>query len=105
MANGQHMSSETKTETSKTKLSDSFGGTIEEKIPEDVVWIDNCFYVKKTRFMYVSILKEPLGQHFITGLTEEVVTKVTRWHLKALQDGSIDDNTRVVNDGFVGGKL
>ena len=44
--------------------------------------------LKKTRFgLYTSILKEPLGQHFITGATEEGVLTVTRWHLKALQDG------------------
>ena len=104
MVNGQHMNSET--ETKKAEISSSFGGTVEKNIPEDVVWIDDCFYIKKTRFgMHTSILKEPLGQHFITGLTEEVVIQMTRWHLKCIQDGSLDDNTRVVNDGVVGGKL
>jgi hypothetical protein len=94
------------TEQKKSKLSDSLGGTIEENIPEDVQWIDDAFYIKKTRFgMHISILKEPLGQHFITGLNEKDVIHVTRWHLKALQDGSIDDHTRVVNSGVVGGKL
>ena len=95
------------TETqSKTKLSDSFGGSIEKQIPEDVEWIDDAFYIKKTRFgMHISILKEPLGQHFITGLEYETVLNVTRWHLKSIQDGTIDDNTRVVNSGVVGGKL
>jgi len=90
----------------KTKLSDSFGGTVEKQIPEDVEWIDDAFYIKKTRFgMHTSILKEPLGQHFITGLEYDTVLSVTRWHLKALQDGTLDDNTRVVNSGVVGGKL
>ena len=104
MVNGQHMNSET--ETKKAEISSSFGGTVEKNIPEDVVWIDDCFYIKKTRFdMHTSILKEPLGQHFITGLTEEVVIQMTRWHLKCIQDGSLDYNTRVVNDGVVGGKL
>jgi hypothetical protein len=94
------------TETKKTKLSDSFGGTVEKNIPEDVEWIDDVFYIKKTRFgLYTSILKEPLGQHFITGATYEAVLSVTRWHLKCLQDGSLDDYTRVVNSGVVGGKL
>ena len=56
------------------KLSDSFGGTIEKNIPDDVVWIDDAFYVKETRFgLYTSILKEPLGQHFITGGTKRVL--------------------------------
>ena len=90
----------------KAKLSDSFGGTVEKDIPDDVVWIDDAFYIKKTRFgLYTSILKEPLGQHFITGGTEEGVLQVSRWHLKSLQDGTLEENTRVVNSGVVGGKL
>ena len=90
----------------KAKLSDSFGGTVEKDIPDDVVWIDDAFYIKKTRFgLYTSILKEPLGQHFITGAIEEAVLQVSRWHLKSLQDGTLDENTRVVNSGVVGGKL
>ena len=88
------------------KLSSSFGGTVEKDIPEDVVWIDDAFYIKKTRFgLYTSILKEPLGQHFITGATEEGVLTVTRWHLKALQEGTLGEYTRVINSGVVGGKL
>ena len=95
------------TETqSEIKLSTSFGGSVEKQIPEDVEWIDDAFYIKKTRFgMHTSILKNPLGQHFITGLDYETVLNVTRWHLKPLQDGTLDDNTRVVNSGVVGGKL
>jgi hypothetical protein len=90
----------------KSKLSDSFGGTVENNIPEDVEWIDDAFYIKKTRFgLYTSILKNPLGQHFITGATEDGVINMTRWHLKSIQDGSLDDYTRVVNSGVVGGKL
>ena len=96
------------TETKKRipKLSDSFGGTVEKNIPEDVEWIDDAFYIKKTRFgLFTSILKEPLGQHFITGATEDGVIKVTRWHLMCLQEGTLQDYTRVVNSGVVGGKL
>lgn len=94
------------TETRQPRLEDSFGGTVEKNIPEDVEWIDDAFYIKKTRFgLYTSILKEPLGQHFITGLEYEAVLKVSRWHLKCLQDGSLGDYTRVVNSGVVGGKL
>ena len=90
----------------KAKLSDSFGGTVEKKVPEDVKWIDDAFYIKKTRFgLFTSILKEPLGQHFITGPTEEAVLTMSRWHLKCLQDGTLDDHTRIVNSGVVGGKL
>ncbi len=91
---------------SKTKLSDSFGGTVEKDIPENVEWIDDAFYIKKTRFgLYTSILKEPLGQHFITGLDRDAVLTMSRWHLKCLQEGTLDEYTRVVNSGVVGGKL
>ena len=90
----------------KSKLSNSFGGTVEKDIPENVKWIDDAFYIKETRFgLYTSILKEPLGQHFLTGGTEDGILQMTRWHLKCLQDGSMDEYTRVINDGFVGGKL
>ena len=96
----------TETDTKKTTLSTSFGGTVEKDIPEDVVWIDDAFYIKKTRFgLFTSIMKEPLGQHFITGATEDGVIKVSRWHLKSLQEGTLQDYTRVVNSGVVGGKL
>jgi hypothetical protein len=30
---------------------------------------------------------------------------MTRWHLKHLQEGTLDSVTRVVNNGVVGGKL
>jgi len=102
------MTEQQKTTKRKPTLQDSLGpnNTIEKDIPEDVVWIDDAFYIKKTRFgLYTSILKEPLGAHFITGGTEEGVLKVTRWHLKCLQDGTMDQYTRVVNSGVVGGKL
>ena len=75
------------------KLSSSFGGTVEKDIPEDVVWIDDAFYIKKTRFgLYTSILKEPLGQHFITGATRRrctychtLASKITaRWNFTRL---------------------
>ena len=90
----------------KTVLETSFGGTVEKNIPENAEWIDDAFYIKKTRFgLYTSILKEPLGQHFITGATYEGVLTMSRWHLKCLQDGTLDDYTRTVNSGVVGGKL
>ena len=94
------------TQTSKPKLTDSFGGTVEKNIPEDVVWIDDAFYVKETRFgLFTSILKNPLGQHFITGATKDGVITMSRWHLMCLQDGSLQDYSRVINSGVVGGKL
>ena len=66
------------------------------------------FYIKKTRFgLYTSIAKNPLGQHFITGAThEDRSITMSRWHLKcSAKMVMLDDNTRVVNSGIVGGKL
>lgn len=94
------------TETVNAKLAHSFGETIEKDIPDDVVWIDDAFYVKETRFgLFTSILKRPFGQHFITGGTKEGVTEMSRWHLKCIQDDTLDDYSRVVNSGVVAGKL
>ena len=83
-------------EKNKTTLATSLGSnpTIEKNIPEDVIWIDDAFYVKKTRYgLYTSVLKEPHGANFLTGATEEGVATITRWHLKCLQDGTLDDHT------------
>ena len=103
------MTEQTQQQQKKATIRDSLGSnpTIEKEIPENVEWIDDSFYIKKTRFgLYTSILKEPiLGAHFITGATEDGVIQVSRWHLKCLQDGSLDDYSRVVNSGVVGGKL
>ena len=98
----------TMTEQKKSTLASTLGpnNTIEKNIPDDVVWIDDAFYIKKTRFgLYTSILKEPLGAHFLTGGTEDGVIKMSRWHLKCLQDGTLQDYSRVINSGVVGGKL
>ena len=96
----------TKTTEYNPKLSDSFGGTIENNIPEDVVWIDDVFYVKETRYgLFISVLKEPLGQHFLTGATKDGVINMSRWHLMCLQEGTLQDYSSVVNSGVVGGKL
>ena len=96
----------TKTTEYNPKLSDSFGGTIENNIPEDVVWIDDAFYIKETRYgLFISVLKEPLGQHFLTGATKDGVINMSRWHLMCLQEGTLQDHSSVVNSGVVGGKL
>ena len=92
--------------TVNPKLASSFGGTVEKKIPDNVKWIDDAFYIKETRFgLFTSILKEPLGQHFITGATKDGVITMSRWHLMCLQDDSLQDYSRVINSGVVGGKL
>ena len=50
--------------------------SIERNIPADVVWIDDAFYIKKTRFgLYMSILKEPYGARFLTGGQKKVLLK------------------------------
>ena len=92
----------TKTTEYNPKLSNSFGGTIENNIPEDVVWIDDVFYVKETRYgLFISVLKEPLGQHFLTGATKDGVINMSRWHLMCLQEGTLQDHSSVVNSGVV----
>ena len=100
---------EQQTQTEKrATLQSSLGPnpTIEKNVPEDVVWIDDAFYIKKTRFgLYTSVLKDPYAHHFITGATEKGVLEMTRWHLQQLQEGTLHEHTRVVNDGRVGGKL
>ena len=98
----------TMTEQKKPTLASTLGpnNTIEKNIPDDVVWIDDAFYIKETRFgLFTSILKEPLGAHFLTGGTKDGVIKMSRWHLKCLQDGTLQDYSRVINSGVVGGKL
>ena len=72
-------------------------------IPEGVELIDDAFYVTETRFMWKSVLKD--GKDFHFGLDRESVLQMSRWHLKCLQEGTLDDYTRVVNNGVVGGKL
>ena len=87
-------------------LKTTLGGTVEKIIPPDVEWIDDAFYIKETRFgLFTSILKQPLGAHFITGATREGVLTMSRWHLMCLQDGTLGQYTRTVNSGVVGGKL
>jgi hypothetical protein len=53
--------------------------------------------------MWKSVLKD--GKDFLFGLKKEDVVSMSRWHLKCLQDGTLEEYTRVVNDGKVTGKL
>ena len=71
---------------------------------QEYEWIDDAFRVEQTRFMWKSVRKDT-GKDFLFGLTEEIVTGMSRWHLKCEQDGTLDQYTRVVNNGVVGGKL
>ena len=78
--------------------------TKKEFVPtDDMELIDDAFYVQETRFMWKSVLKD--GKDFLFGLKKEDVVSMSRWHLKCLQDGTLGEYTRVVNDGKVGGKL
>ncbi len=73
-----------------------------EETPE-YEWIDDAFRLEKTRFMWKSVLKN--GNDFLFGLEKQTVLEMSRWHLKCLQEGTLDEHTRVVNNGVVGGKL
>ena len=67
-------------------------------------WIDDCFRVWETRFgLWQSETKT--GRKMLTGLTKDAVVTMTRWHLKCEQEGTLDQYTRVINSGVVGGKL
>lgn len=66
-------------------------------------WIDDCFRVTKDRFLWKSYMKD--GTEQVSGLTKEIVIRMTRFYLKGKQEGWTEDNSRVVNDGKVGGKL
>ena len=73
-------------------------------VPDNAELIDDVFYVWKTRFgLFTTMTKE--GRKMLTGGTRDGVIIMTRWHLKCLQDGTLNDYTRVVNSGVVGGKL
>ena len=66
--------------------------------------IDDVFYVWTTRFnLYTTMTKQ--GRKMLTGATRDGVITMTRWHLKCEQDGTLEQYTRVVNSGVVGGKL
>ena len=70
----------------------------------EVEWIDDAFYVEKSISLWKSVRKDT-GKDFLFALTEEEVTRVTRWYLKCEQEGTLHLYTRVVNSGIVGGKL
>jgi hypothetical protein len=67
-------------------------------------WIDDVFRVYKTKYgLWHSADKD--GKELITAMTEDQCISGTRFYLKGLQDGSDVETSRVLNDGFVGGKL
>jgi len=72
-------------------------------IMTDKKLIDDAFYVVKARFLWHSYDKEDNG--LVSGLTEDICIRMTRFYLKGRQEGWDANTSRVVNDGVVGGKL
>ena len=72
-------------------------------IMTDKKLIDDAFYVVKARFLWHSYDKDDNG--LVSGLTEDICIRMTRFYLKGRQDGWDEETSRVVNDGVVGGKL
>ena len=78
--------------------------TSEVVVPEGAELIDDVFYVWATRFgLFTTMTKQ--GRKMLTGATRDGVITMTRWHLKCEQEGTLEQYTRVVNSGVVGGKL
>jgi hypothetical protein len=70
----------------------------------EVDWIDDVFRVEQKKWgTWESFDKN--GKGIVTGMTKEVVIHMTRFYLKGEQDGWSGNDSRVVNDGVVGGKL
>jgi len=69
---------------------------------EEKKLIDDCFYVKKGKFLWDSYDLE--GKGLVSALTEDQCISGTRFYLKGRQEGWNDANI-VKHDGTVGGKL
>ena len=88
------MTNQTQTQSNQTNV----------EVPEGAELIDDVFYVWTTRFgLYTTMTKQ--GRKMLTGATRDGVVTMTRWHLKCEQDGTLEQYTRVVNSGVVGGNL
>ena len=88
------MTNQTQTQSNQTNV----------EVPKGAELIDDVFYVWTTRFgLYTTMTKH--GRKMLTGATRDGVITMTRWHLKCEQDGTLEQYTRVVNSGVVGGKL
>jgi len=76
----------------------------EQGLPDDAELIDDVFYVWETRFGLHSTMTKQ-GRKMLTGLYREDVIKMTHWHLKCEQEGTLDQYSKVVGSAIVGGKL
>ena len=82
------------------------GNTKPKMVPENAKLIDDAFYVVETRFMWKSMRQvDGEWKDFLFGLTEKIVTDMSRWHLKCEQEGTLEQYSRVVGNAIVGGKL
>ena len=71
---------------------------------EEYEWFDDCFRVYETQYkLWHSVTKE--GEELVTALTKQNCIDGTRFYLKGRQDGWSGHESRVMNDGVVGGKL
>lgn len=73
-----------------------------KKLMTDKKLIDDAFYIKED-VLWTSYDKE--DKPLVSGLTEHDCITMTRFYLKGKQEGWDDNQSRVVNDGVVGGKL
>lgn len=73
-----------------------------KKLMTDKKLIDDSFYMKED-VLWTSYDKE--DKPLVSGLTEHDCITMTRFYLKGKQEGWDDNQSRVVNDGVVGGKL
>lgn len=68
-------------------------------------WVDDAFRLEKSRGGLWKSIDKSTDSTLIYGLTEAITTRATRFYLKWIQDGKPETDSRVVNDGRVGGKL
>ena len=77
--------------------------SIKKMNDSDIVYIDDCFYVEEKYSMWMSTLRD--GEKLVTSLSKQLCIDHTRFYLKGRQEGWGEEQSRVVNDGVVGGKL
>jgi len=65
--------------------------------------IDGCFFLEEQHGLWHSVSTD--RERLVTSLTKELCINATRFYLKGRQEGWDTEQSRVVNDGVVGGKL
>ena len=87
--------------TGKAGVHRKIGGQYQKWLNENPLATDRDW---ETRFgLFTSMTVE--GRKMLNGGTKEGVIEMTTWHLKCEIDGTLDDYSRVINSGVVGGKL